>query len=193
MSTAAIFLATFAVPSSIAYGSLKFLPTTLLRLTPIVSSTTSLIWAYDEFTSFSAWMDPAYRSEADSVLPAWFKNWAQKGNFVLLTSFPISLATGIANVLSMPGPAKSITWTSPRLWYGLGSFFALAHMFFGPRALGLLAEIQQKGKVDNEGKRASATDAMGRWLRMHTERTPITDLPALLCFVTAAVLGLEAK
>lgn len=93
-------------------------------------------------------MDPTYRAQADTLLPAWFKDWAKKANYVLLTTFPASLSTGIANVLSLTATNNtSWSWDSPRLWYGLGAFFSLVHMSFGPKALGLLAEIQQKGKT----------------------------------------------
>lgn len=150
----------------------------LLRLCPVISSTASLLWAYDEYAFFSAWMHPAYRAQADALLPSWFKTWAPKGTRVLFTSFPMSLITGIATTFAH---RESLEASGALKWYWLGVFFAFAHFFYGPTALGLLKAIRE-GEPNGQ-----TTVSMGKWLRMHKLRTITTDLPAFICFTIAAV------
>jgi len=152
-----------------------------LRLCPIISSTTSLVWAYDEYTFLGAWMNPTYRAQADALLPPWFITWAPKGTRVLFTSFPISLIAGIANAYTH---RASLEATGALKFYWLGVFFALAHFFYGGMAVRLLKAIRNG---EPEGK---TTKSMGDWLRMHWARTFTTDLPAVICFTIAAVVAL---
>ncbi|KAF8216542.1 hypothetical protein K438DRAFT_1797406 [Mycena galopus ATCC 62051] len=153
----------------------------LLRLSPIISSTTSLVWAYDEYTFLGAWTNPQYRTQADALLPSWFKTWAPNGTLVLFSSFPMSLITGIANAYTH---SASLQATGALPFYWLGVFFALAHFFYGRVALRLLKAIREG---EPEGK---TTKSMGDWLRMHSARTFTTDLPAFISFTIAAVLAL---
>ncbi|WVF68266.1 hypothetical protein IAT40_003031 [Kwoniella sp. CBS 6097] len=75
-----------------------------------------------------------------------------------------------------------VTWTSgAKPWYAAGVFFAFAHMFFGPKALGLLKKIR-------EGEPAGKpTTSLATWLRMHSIRAFVADLPAVICFAIAAI------
>jgi hypothetical protein len=153
----------------------------LLRLCPIISSTASLLWAYDEYAFFTAWMNPAFKPQADALLPKWFVTWAPKGTRVLATSFPMSLIAGIANTFTH---RASLQTTGALPFYWLGVFFTSAHFFYGPTALRLLKAIRE-GEPKGE-----TTKSMGKWLRMHRARTLTTDLLAFICFTIAAVVAL---
>ncbi|OCF33540.1 hypothetical protein I316_04612 [Kwoniella heveanensis BCC8398] len=172
------------------------LPVNLLRVVPLVSSTMSLQWAVDEYQFLSSWMEPSYRSQADALLPAWFKTWAAQSSTVLFTTFPWSAGAGITNLwllrnssfsLGFPfgsGSSSSAAAISgdgiAKTWYAAGVFFAFAHMFFGPKALGLLKKIR-------EGEPAGRpTTSLATWLKMHTIRAFVADLPAVICFAIAA-------
>ncbi|KAJ7703768.1 hypothetical protein B0H16DRAFT_1902232, partial [Mycena metata] len=148
----------------------------LLPLCPVISSTASLLWAYDEYAFFSAWMNPAYRAQADALLPAWFKAWAPKGTRVLFTSF-FNQPRNFAH-------RESLKASGALKWYWLGVFFAFAHFFYGPTALGLLKAIRD-GEPNGQ-----TTISMGKWLRMHRLRTITTDLPAFICFTIAAATAM---
>ncbi|KAF7370570.1 Integral membrane protein [Mycena sanguinolenta] len=125
-------------------------------------------------------MNPTYRAQADALLPSWFKTWAPHGTRVLVTSFPASLVAGLANAYTLRH--HEATYAMP--FYCLGTFFALAHFFYGPRALRLLKAIRN---AEPEGR---TTKSMGDWLRMHSVRTVTTDLLAFVCFTVAAVLAI---
>ncbi|KAJ6581544.1 hypothetical protein B0H19DRAFT_511635 [Mycena capillaripes] len=151
----------------------------LLRLSPVISSTASLIWAYDEYSFLSSWMNPSYRTQADALLPPWFKTWAPKGTRVLFTSFPMSLIAGIANTFTHRASLQTAG-----VFYWLGVFFTAAHFFYGPKALTLLKSIRDAQPAGR------TTESMGEWLRMHRTRTVTTDLLAFICFTVAAVVAL---
>jgi hypothetical protein len=157
----------------------RLLPLKLLRLSPIISSTISLQFAYDEYTFLSCWMQPSYRPEANALLPAWFTSWGPWGTKVVFGSFTFSLASGLANLFTGRGVEEA---TVGRYWYAAGFVFAAAHLFiFGVKALKLLAMIRG-GKPEGE-----STVSMGKWLEMHLLRSVTVDLPAVICFVVAAL------
>ncbi|KAJ7612450.1 hypothetical protein DFH06DRAFT_148892 [Mycena polygramma] len=154
----------------------------LLRLSPVISSTTSLVWAYDEYAFLSSWvnLNPSYGAQADALLPPWFKTWAPRGTRVL-ASFPLSLLAGVANAFTH---RESLQAAGALKFYWLGVFFTVAHFFYARRALRLLKAIR-------EGEPAGKTTvSMAEWLKMHQGRTIIADLPSFICFTIAAVVAL---
>lgn len=151
----------------------------LLRLFPVISSTVNLMWAYDEYAFLSSWMNPPYRTQADILLPHWFKNWLQKGTWLPLgLSFPMSIGVGLANIFTH---GESLQANGALKWYWLGVGFTAAHFLYGPKAMRLLTDIQAGG---SDGK---ATKPMGEWLTMHLTRIITADLPAFVCFTVAAL------
>ncbi|WVQ95817.1 hypothetical protein IAU59_002916 [Kwoniella sp. CBS 9459] len=158
------------------------LPVNFLRVVPLLSSTMSLQWAVDEYQFLSSWMNPSYRAQADELLPPWFKTWGAQSTAVLFTTFPWSAGAGITNLWRLRNTNTNTSWTTGAgPWYAAGVFFAFAHMFFGPKALGLLKKIRQG---EPAGK---PTTSLATWLRMHTIRAFVADLPAVICFAIAAI------
>lgn len=164
---------------SLTLALYSILPLKLLRIVPIISSTISLQFAYDEYAFLSCWMDPTYTAQANTLLPPWFKNWGPWGTNIVVGSFTISLASGMANFLA---GREVVEVTVGRYWYMAGVAFAAAHLLiWGQKALGLLAMIRG-GEPGGE-----TTVSMGRWLEMHRLRSFAVDLPAMVCFIVAAL------
>jgi hypothetical protein len=150
---------------------------TLLRLFPVMSSLVSLMWAVDEYQFLSSWMNPTYRTKANSLLPAWFATWGKMGSLVLFTSFPLSLTTGIGNFFVN---SKGLRSNGALKWYWLGVAFTASHLLvYGRTALGLLANIR------NDEPKGNPTESMGKWLRMHAMRAFTSDVPAFISFTVA--------
>lgn len=161
-----------------------YIPPTLLRVLPVVSSTVSLQWAVDEYQFLSSWLIHSIRLEADIILPKWFKAWGPKGTLVLFSSFPWSWGVGMANVWAL----RHLSWTDWRganIWYAAGTAFSMGHMLFGPKALNLLAKIR------NGEPKGRPTESLGEWLTMHATRTFLMDLPAVICFAFGATQALK--
>ena len=154
-----------------------YLPKTLLRLLPVISSVVSLQFAYDEYAFLSCWTISQYRAQASVLLPLWFANWAPGGTKIVFGSFALSLASGIANATAIWNNAGAQVTL---FFYMAGILFAACHLLiFGPKALRLLAQIRR-----NEANAPSMV-SLELWLSMHAMRTFVADLPAVLCFLAA--------
>lgn len=173
----------FASMGGLTYLLPKVVPLTLLRLIPVISSTISLQFAYDEYAFLSRWVQPAYRAQADALLPTWFTSWGPWGTNVVFGSFTISIASGLANFVAGREVREAAVG---RYWYAAGLGFAAAHLLvWGPTALKLLAKIR---KGEPEGR---ATESMRDWLAMHLTRSILVDLPAVFCFVAGLMSVVE--
>ncbi|CAJ2508286.1 Uu.00g094720.m01.CDS01 [Anthostomella pinea] len=167
----------------LAIGLPHLLPFSLLRLAPLISSTVNLMWAADEYMFLSAWLPAAYRTDADALLPRWFRVWGPMGSLVLFSSFPFSLGAAIANLLTSRDTSAAV---GAAKWYWAGLVFTTAHFGYAPRALRLLKAIR-KGKEEG----GDPTGSMRRWIGMHLLRVVTADLPAFLCFATAVLSAMR--
>ena len=175
----------------------SYIASNLLRVVPLISSTVSLQWAVDEYQFLSSWTDLSDASTAattgtgdsdiDRTLSGWFRLWGKKGTRVLMTSFPSSIGFGLANVLSLHNNPLSLDITNARTLYALGSVFALGHMVYGRKALGLLKEIREGGEDKTSVK------SLKDWLAMHTLRSFTTDTWAVVCFAGALMIELNTR
>jgi len=79
-------------------------------------------------------------------------------------------------------------------WYGYGALFALAHFAFTPLVAPSVKSMTS-GVGDSEiAKTDSDVEATNRkemeiWLKWHTVRTIVVDLPALWCFAEGIALS----
>ncbi|KAB5550770.1 hypothetical protein GE09DRAFT_1123640 [Coniochaeta sp. 2T2.1] len=150
----------------------------LLRLSPALSSSMTLMFALDEHLIFGTWVQPPIRTLANSTLPAWWTRGGLRWRWVLIIFYPLNYILGILNLLvtgDQPGSTK---------WYLWGLSFSIAHMLFLRMALHRIAAIE------NDVPKGNAVLSMESWLRMNWVRALITDLPAWLCFITAALKAL---
>lgn len=74
--------------------------------------------------------------------------------------------------------------TGSSTWYVLGLTFSVGHMLFSKMALARIKAVERGVPKED------VTVSMGRWLRMNWVRALITDLPAWLCWIVAAVEAL---
>jgi len=158
------------------------LPLKLLRLFPLLSATVNLMWAADEYMFLSSWLSSTYRTQANALLPAWFATWGRMGSYVLFTSFPLSLGSAIANIVTSRQMSSA---SGALIWYCAGFMFTTVHFAFGPKALGLLAAIR------NGEPKGNATESLTSWIEMHLIRVVVADLPAFLCFVMALLTAVQ--
>jgi hypothetical protein len=152
----------------------------LLRLLPVLSSSVTLMFAVDEHIFLGTWMHPEYRARANAHLPDWFTHWGRRGRWVILLGYPANYSLAVLNLLVA---RRDSGGSLP--WYGLGLLFSFCHIaIFAKRALGLLADI----KADRP--KGNSTHSMGVWLKMNWVRALVTDFPAWVCFIVAALKAL---
>lgn len=150
----------------------------LLRLSPTLVSSMTLMFALDEHLIFGTWVEDPVRPLANSALSVWWTRGGLRWQWILIIFYPLNYSLGILNLLVPESPPGSTTW------YALGLAFSLAHMLFAPTALSRIATIEKnipKGNV---------VLSMESWLRMNWIRALTTDLPAWLCFIVAALKAL---
>lgn len=150
----------------------------LLRLSPTLVSSMTLMFAIDEHLIFGTWVQKPIRPLANSALPAWWTRGGLRWQWVLIILYPGLYILGILNLLIPEDKSGSTAW------YTWGLFFSLAHAFFAPMALRRIAAIE------NDVPKGNVVLAMEAWLRMNWIRAWITDLPAWVCFITAALKAL---
>ena len=150
----------------------------LLRLLPVLSSSVTLMFALDEHIFFGTWMHPSIRERANANLPAWWFRWGHRGRWVIILGYPTNYILAILNLLIS---RDQLRVTGSSKWYSLGLIFSIAHMLYMSTALKLIADI------NNDVPKGNSTYSMGAWLRMNWIRAVTTDLPAWVCFITAAL------
>ncbi|KAH6869501.1 hypothetical protein B0T10DRAFT_523737 [Thelonectria olida] len=150
----------------------------LLRLLPALSSTWVLMFALDEHLIFGTWMHPSLRERANANLPAWWTKGGLRWRWVLIIGYPLNYALGILNLLINRDELQATGSTS---WYTIGLLFSIAHMAY------LTTALKWIGNIENGFPKGNVTYSMGSWLRMNWSRALLTDLPAWVCFVTAAL------
>ncbi|KAI4937917.1 hypothetical protein J4E85_000354 [Alternaria conjuncta] len=142
----------------------------LLRLSPALVSSMTLMFALDEHLIFGTWVQGPIRPLANSNLPAWWTRGGLRWQWVLIIFYPVNYLLGILNLLI------------PEHQYG--STTCLAHMLFAPTALQRIAAIEKNVPKGN------VVISMESWLRMNWIRAWTTDLPAWVCFIVAALKAL---
>jgi hypothetical protein len=162
-----------------------------LRLAPLLLNSFTLQYSLDEHLFLSPFVRPSsvindtYGSSAATFLPAYFRHWIHHGIWIIIIMYPANIVLGAAN-LFLPGWNISATTGNARSWYAAGALLTMAHMAFGMKAMGLIAEIEGRGLSESgEGRgerRRRSTEAMGEWLGMNALRSIVTDLPAWLCY-----------
>ncbi|KAF4634782.1 hypothetical protein G7Y89_g3307 [Cudoniella acicularis] len=151
----------------------------VLRLLPVLTSTILLMFALDEHIFLGTWMEPTFRDRANAHLPVWFQHWGRRSRYVIILGYP---GTYVLAVLNLIIGRNEMVAVGGDKWYWLGLMFSAAHIvFYARKALKLLAEI----KADIP--KGNPTYSMGVWLKMNWTRALLTDLPAWICFIVAAL------
>jgi len=114
---------------------------------------------------------------------------------MIAVGYPLNITFGLLNLylpaaaanllgLNLHGGLGAVSGPS-RNWYIAGAALTAAHMAFGKKALGLIAEIVEEDgeKVASEKKKRPSTAAMAEWIRMNALRSLVTDLPAWGCYL----------
>nr|A0A8F4S8P5.1 RecName: Full=Epoxidase pydX; AltName: Full=Pyrrocidines biosynthesis cluster protein X; Flags: Precursor [Acremonium sp.]QXF14598.1 PydX [Acremonium sp.] len=161
--------------------SLIALPLRLLRLLPAITSTWVLAFALDEHLIFGTWVQPSLRESANANLPAWWTTGGLRWRWILIVVYPINYALGVVNLFVGRDELRA---TGAMSWYTIGLLFSLAHMGYMRTALDRI------GMIERGVPRGNVTSSMESWLRMNRTRALVTDLPAWICFVTAALKAL---
>lgn len=152
----------------------------LLRLAPLLTSTTTLMYAFDHHLFFSAFLAPHLHSQSTTYLPKWLQVFTVPAKWVIFLGYPTTLTLALTNYFSITSSQSSsslrLTSSSAGIWYLCGAAGTVAHFFFAPTALRLLGEMMDEKQSDK------CLGKMKEWLDMNIRRELVADIPAWVSF-----------
>ncbi|OHF02951.1 hypothetical protein CORC01_01709 [Colletotrichum orchidophilum] len=161
-----------------------FDPSVVLRVAPLVSSTCTLLFAWDQHFFLSLFNDtPALRKKSAPMLKPYFNTFFSRGVFIVLGFIAVSTSTGIANLYNQPAALRirSTLW-----WYAAGTAMSAGHLLYVPAvAPHVKALAEAKGDDDVNG-------ILDKWLKANWWRMVTVDLGAWVAFGVAALNTLRA-
>ncbi|KAK1749560.1 hypothetical protein QBC47DRAFT_354863 [Echria macrotheca] len=158
----------------------------LLRVTPLILTTSSLTFSFNQYQFFQPCLylpDTLEDRHVNDVLRVYIKRQFPSGLATILTLYPLTWATAAAN-LSLRTYAGV-----PRKLHVAGLMLSAAHMFWAPRAKALMEEIGEECTTGDKDR----IGMLRTWLRLHVARSLLADLPSWICFAGAFLLSKRAR
>lgn len=154
----------------------------LLRVSPLVLSSASLMFSWAQDISLGAFLHTSLRSDpahpSGKILPRFLPAFMKPGLWGIgLTYLP---ATGLCIANGLGGQSREVNQL-----YLVGAVLSIAHFCWGPSMFAILNRIQdpKTAGVPNE-------DALEVWLPKHHARTLLVNVPAFLCIFAATLCTL---
>ncbi|KAK8120144.1 hypothetical protein PG999_004264 [Apiospora kogelbergensis] len=155
-------------------------PKTLLGVAPLVTSTAAVMFSVDQYLFLDNFLAPQLRDRTNEIVPSYYKSFFRKGIWIIMTAYPLSIATGVANYYRA-GQLSSSSHNGAGRWYAAGAALAFAHYAFIPS---IMYKVQ--ALFEGEGKGEGNKD-LKRWLDVHLVRSVLVDVPSWFCFATACL------
>ncbi|KAI0430582.1 hypothetical protein F5Y09DRAFT_341515 [Xylaria sp. FL1042] len=148
----------------------------LLHLVPIMSSTSSLWYAWDQYEQMTLLRTRELKSLSNQLLPKYFTSFFARGaprvlGLLLTTAFSCGaiLRYSSAGVVREKGAFP---------WYVAGLSLAISHLAWAPAILPSVKAIEKDAKEKN-------VTQLEAWLRLHVWRSLTVDLGAWVCCIVA--------
>lgn len=161
-------------------SGLFFDPLKLLRLAPLVTTTSSLTFAWDEHWYLSGFLRPEHRQHSEAMLPSYFRRFFEQGIYIIAGLNMLTIGTSIANLLLIDRDAPSHA-PSGKCFYWAGLSFTIAHFIFAPLVAYPIRDIIEDR---SQGK---STGILKRWLEIHHIRVLVVNLPGWASFLAAVL------
>lgn len=108
-------------------------PATLLRLAPLISSTCTLWFAWDQRVTYSTFTHPDLRAESAAILPLWWRKVFELHD-VERVLFPITV-TAVASVVNIRRHGGLLRSKGSWAWYAAGAALAVGQYVFQSECL----------------------------------------------------------
>jgi hypothetical protein len=159
-----------------------FDPLVALRLAPLISSTCSLWFAWDQHLFLSIFVSPSNRSFSNQFLPTYFRTFFRSGLTWVLVLLGLTLSTAGLNIAT---DGVSLRARQSLQWYAAGAAFATGHVAFAPF---VAPKVRAISEDHSEGQ---PTRDLEVWLRLNRIRMFTVDIAAWVCFGVAAIRTLS--
>ncbi|KAI0423128.1 hypothetical protein F5X98DRAFT_360212 [Xylaria grammica] len=154
-----------------------FDPLVFLRVAPVLTSTMALRFSHDQYFFLDNFLAPEHREKAKEIVPSYFTTFFMKGIWSIGVLYTLTPAAGITNFYSKPSGA----WK----WYAAGTAFTILHMAFVPAVM-----YKVKALADGPSKE-EGLKLLREWLKVHSIRSWVADIPAWVCFVIGCLKSLQ--
>lgn len=155
----------------------------IMRLSPLIISSGSLMCAWDQQNAFRSFLAPAMLKKpghmSAHVLVDWFGEFARPTQWVIILFYPIALLCAFFNAWGAPGAGLH---PHTKYFYTAGGILSILHFYFGAWSMMWNAKMASK---DDIGKKNE--EAVRGWLNNNGMRMVWVNLPAWIMFVCATV------
>ncbi|KAI1776999.1 hypothetical protein F4818DRAFT_408798 [Hypoxylon cercidicola] len=152
----------------------------LLRLIPIMSSTSSLWYAWDQYEQNTLFRKAELKTLSNQLLPRYFTSFFARGAPRVLAL----LATTAVSCGAILRSSGDMSASAAKPWYIAGLSLAVAHLAWAPLIIPPVKAIEKDAKGQNVAH-------LEHWLRLHVWRSLTVDLGAWLCCIVATVVSLS--
>ncbi|KAI3393267.1 hypothetical protein diail_4497 [Diaporthe ilicicola] len=170
-------------------SNLFFDPLVALRAAPLVSTTCTLLFAYEQHFFLSLFNRPQTRSETKRFLPAYFTMFFAEGVVQVFGFIGVTAVTSLANLyLHKRGPIP-LAEQGAYWWYATAAGLAVSHLLYTP----LVAPPVYAIRGDKPLKQGEDVNKkLDDWLWANCLRMLTTDLGAWLAAALAVGRALSA-
>lgn len=171
-------------------SKLFFDPLVALRAGPLVSSTCTLLFAYEQHFFLSLLNRPQIRHHSKRFLPAYFTIFFQEGVAQVFGFLGITAATSLANLYWHESGSSSTLGESGSYWcYAAAAGLAASHLLYTPLVAGPVYAIRGDKELR---KGRDVNDELDDWLWANRLRGLTVDLAAWVVAVVAVGKTLSA-
>ncbi|KAI1310355.1 hypothetical protein F5Y03DRAFT_345912 [Xylaria venustula] len=149
----------------------------LLHLVPVMSSTSSLWYAWDQYEQMALFRMSELRGLSNQLLPKYFPSFFARGTPRVLG---LLLTTAVSCGVILRSSSALMRDTGAFPWYVAGLSLAISHLAWAPAILPLVRAMEK----DAREKNIAHLDA---WLRLHVWRSLTVDLGAWVCCIVATI------
>ncbi|KAI0475736.1 hypothetical protein GGR56DRAFT_639430 [Xylariaceae sp. FL0804] len=155
----------------------------LLHLVPVISSTSSLWYAWDQYEQLTVFRQPAIHRLSNQILPQYFNAFFTRGVPRVLGLLATTVLSSA--VLLRYSPTTALHEQGAFPWYIASISLAIGHMAWAPSIIPPVRAIENDAKDKNLAH-------LEIWLHRHMWRSLTVDLGAWVCCVIAALKSLQA-
>ncbi|KAJ2985871.1 hypothetical protein NUW58_g5305 [Xylaria curta] len=149
-----------------------------LHLLPIMSSTSSLWYAWDQYEQMTLFRTPELKSLSNQLLPKYFTSFFNRGAPRVIGLLTIT-ASSCGAILRYSSAAR-MQEKGAFPWYIAGLSLAISHLAWAPAVFPSVKAIEKDAKEKNVAQ-------LETWLRLHVWRSLTVDIGAWICCIVATV------
>lgn len=160
-----------------------FDPVVLLRITPLITASTTLSYCWAQNVFISIFTRERNREKSNSLLPTYVEDWFYGYTGQLIA---IYTATALTAGVNPYHEYRSIAALDSARWYAAGAILSVAHFAFVPAVAWKFAAIT------NHETKGNSVKVLDEWLKVHRIRSLTVNVLSWGCFLVAVLKSLEA-